>query len=90
MAVAAHGYVRATADVDFVALTSLSEVQRRLRRAGIESAIHRDDFDCLTGILDGVRFDVLPLLLGVDLDRTFELILRSGRVRVIDLDGLIG
>jgi hypothetical protein len=95
MAVGAHGYVRATGDVDFVAELPLAEVSKRLRDHGISATLHRGDplegdFPCLKGTLDGVRFDVMPPLVPLDLKRAIEVSMSaSGRLRVVDLDGLI-
>jgi hypothetical protein len=95
MAVGAHGYVRATDDVDFVARMPLTDVRRRLRTLGIKATVHRGnllegDFDCLKGTVDGVRFDVMPALVALDWDRAIEVPMTGKRrLRVVDLDGLI-
>lgn len=95
MAVAAHGFVRATQDVDFVVRAPLREVQNRLRAEGIQATLNRGDpaegdFSCLKGTLGGVRFDVIPPLVPLDWERSFEVVMPSGgRLRVVDLDGLI-
>jgi hypothetical protein len=95
LAVGAHGYVRATDDVDFVARIALAEVRQRLRGRGIASAVRRGDpteggFDCLRGVIDGVRFDVMPPLVQLDWERAIEVpMTRRDRLRVVDLDGLI-
>jgi hypothetical protein len=95
MAVGAHGYVRATDDVDFVARMPLTDVRKRLNTLGIKTTVHRGnvlegDFDCLKGTMDGVRFDVLPPLVALEWDRAIEVpMTEKGRLRVVDLDGLI-
>lgn len=95
MAVGAHGYVRATDDVDFVARMPLTDVRKRLQALGIKATVHRGnlvegDFDCLKGTVDGVRFDVMPPLVALEWDRAIEVPMTEGRrLRVVDLDGLI-
>jgi hypothetical protein len=95
MAVGAHGYVRATDDVDFVARIPLTEVRKRLHALGIAATVHRGnalegDFDCLKGTVDGVRFDVMPPLVALEWDRVIEVpMTEKRRLRVVDLDGLI-
>jgi hypothetical protein len=89
MAVAAHGYVRATEDVDFVTGAPLSEVRRRLQDQGIAATLHRGEFDCLKGVLDGVSFDIITPPGLLDLDRAIEIPIRRGRLRVVPLETLI-
>jgi hypothetical protein len=95
MAVGAHGYIRATDDVDFVARMPLAEVRKRLQALGIKAALHKGsalegDFDCLKGTVDGVRFDVMPPLVALEWDRAIEVPMTDKRrLRVVDLDGLI-
>jgi hypothetical protein len=95
MAVGAHGYVRATDDVDFVARMPLTEVRHRLQARGIKATVHKGnaqdgDFDCLKGTVDGVRFDVMPPLVALEWDRAIEVPMTDKRrLRVVDLDGLI-
>ncbi len=95
MAVGAHGYVRATDGVDFVTRMPLTDVRERLLGRGIKAALHRgsvleDDFDCLKGTVDGVRFDVMPPLVALEWDRVIEVPMTQRRsLRVVDLDGLI-
>src|SRR5215472_2070823 len=84
VAVNAHGYVRATRDVDVITALPLGEARRRLREHGIEARLFRGDpleggCECLKGILpvgprptDAVPFDVLPALEPVTPDRTIE------------------
>jgi hypothetical protein len=95
LAVAAHGFVRGTEDVDFVVRKPLRQVQGDLRDQGIESRIlpgdlTEGDFPCLKGTVAGVPFDVLPALVPLDWENSVEIPLgRQGRVRVVDLNGLL-
>lgn len=95
LAVGAHGYVRATKDVDFVTRMPLPEAQRRLRERGIPTTIKRGDvlegdFPCLKGTIGGVRIDVMPPLVPLQWERGIDLIVtRTERLRVVDLDGLL-
>jgi len=95
MAVGAHGYVRATDDVDFVARVPLTQVRQRLHTLGIRATVHRGnvlegDFDCLKGTLGGVRFEVMPPLVALEWDRAIAVLMTDKRrLRVVDLDGLI-
>lgn len=95
MAVGAHGYIRATDDVDFVARVPLTDVRKRLQALGIKATLHKGsvlegDFDCLKGTVDGVRFDVMPPLVALEWDRAIEVPMTDKRrLRVVDLDGLI-
>ena len=43
LAVGAHGYVRATGDVDLIVKASLESVRARLKRNGIQASLHRGD-----------------------------------------------
>jgi hypothetical protein len=95
MAVAAHGYVRATQDVDFVVRIPLPALKKRLRAEGIATTLHRGDssegdFSCLKGTLQGVRFDLIPPLVALDWERALEVVMEGGALlRVVDLDGLL-
>jgi hypothetical protein len=95
LAVGAHGYVRATRDVDFVARTPLSELRKRLDDQGIPAILTRGDvlegdFPCLRGTLGGVRFDILPPLVPLVWDRAITLSMGKGTtLRVVDLEGLL-
>lgn len=95
LAVGAHGYVRATRGVDFVARVPLREARDRLKKHGIDASLsHGDvlggDFPCLHGTIGGVRFDVMPPLVPLEWDRVIELPLgKRATLRVVDLDGLI-
>jgi hypothetical protein len=94
VAVGAHGYVRATRDVDIVVGVALPEVQRRLALQGIETTLKQGespegDFSCLKGQDGGVPFDLIPPLAEVAWDRTITLTLGTGSIRVVDLGSLI-
>jgi hypothetical protein len=95
LAVGAHGFARATRDVDLVARPPLKEVERRLRQGGVKPRLHRGDvlegdFPCLRGTLEGVPFDVIPPLVAVDWERG-PIALAGGdvRLRVVPLDALL-
>lgn len=93
MAVNAHGYVRATRDVDVIVSTSLDEAGRRLAAGRIATEVFRGDplegdFPCLKGRLNGVPFDILPPLVPLDVGRMVELHLRELRLRIVDLETL--
>jgi hypothetical protein len=88
MAVMAHGYVRATQDVDFV-VPDLAAAEKRLAEHGIAVTRLRGDFSCLRGILDGVRFDLLPTLVPIDWDRAIVVPFgKRAAIQVVDLEGL--
>jgi len=70
LAVMAHGFVRATRDVDLLTRLSLSEARARLSKHGLETRLLRGDvldggFSCLKGECDGLPFDVLPELVPI-------------------------
>ncbi|HUG53719.1 MAG TPA: hypothetical protein VMR21_08960 [Vicinamibacteria bacterium] len=95
LAVGAHGYLRATGDVDFVTRLPLKEAQTRLQAGGVPTTLQRGDpleggFSCLRGVLEDVRIDVMPLLVPLDWERSIEMAWTRGpRLRVVDLDGLL-
>ena len=95
MAVAAHGYPRATRDVDLVTRIPLAEARRRLREAGISATLRRGealegDFPCVIGVLDGISFDVIPQLVPVDWDSALAVPIAGSRtLRVVDLGSLL-
>jgi len=93
LAVAAHGYVRGTIDVDLISRLPLAEVVTRLRGAGIEATLKKGDtlegdFPCVKGTLNGVRFDILPPLVMLHWERAETLLLEDRELRVVDLDAL--
>lgn len=95
LAVALHGYVRATDDVDILVREPLSEVRARLGGRGIPTTLFRGDpsegdFPCLKGEIDGIRFDVLPQLAPVAWEDLPEVTVRGVKVRIVDLPGLLG
>lgn len=94
LAVAVHGYVRATDDLDFISRQPLRATRRRLKAAGIETRLLRGDvldrgFDCLKGEIDGIPFDVLPPLVPVRWEAALILEVGGGTLRVVDLDALL-
>jgi hypothetical protein len=94
LAVAAHGYVRATDDVDLVSRLPLADVVARLRDAGIEAVLRKrdmleGDFSTVTGTLDGVRFDVLPPLVVIRWEKTHAVSAEGRTLRVVDLQDLL-
>jgi len=95
MAVAVHGYSRATTDVDLVSSVPLREVRKRLADRGVKTTLkHGDvlggDFDCLKGVLDGIDFDIFPPLVSIDWENVVDVPLRRGAtLKVVDLSTLI-
>jgi hypothetical protein len=95
MAVGAHGYVRATKDVDFIVNFGLESARARLERHGISSTLKRadpmeGDFSCVKGSVAGVPFDVMPPLVQLDWSRSVKLPMAKGvTIQVVDLEGLI-
>lgn len=97
LAVTAHGYVRATDDVDFVSPADPKQIQAALAAAGVTSWIRRGDAlageirSCVYGTLDEIRFEVVFPPVPIDWDGTVSLALEDGRppLRVVGLDGLI-
>jgi hypothetical protein len=95
LAVAAHGYVRATADVDLMVKKSLESVRARLKRNGIPAGLHRGgptegDFPCLKGTVAGVPFDIMPPLVPLDWQRALQVPIRPNvTLPIVDLEGLI-
>jgi hypothetical protein len=66
----AHGFVRATRDVDILTRLPLSEARARLEASGLSTRLLRGDpleggFSCLKGECDGLPFDVLAQLVPV-------------------------
>jgi hypothetical protein len=94
LAVAAHGYIRATRDVDLVVGIPLAEAQQRLSAAGIVSTLHRGDalegdFDYRRGVLHGVPFDLLPELVPVAWDRRDSVHAGDAQLEIVDLESLL-
>jgi hypothetical protein len=89
LAVGAHGFVRATGDIEFV-VRDLARAGSRLQQHGIRVERLRGDFSCLRGTIETVRFEVLPPLVPILWDRTIDVDLGDGStLRVVDLDSLI-
>lgn len=96
LAVAAHGFVRATDDIDFVSSAEPKEIQARLAKGGIASKIRRGDVlegdvpSVVYGRAEGFHFDVLFPPVPIDWSRTVTLPLTEGsELRVVDLDALV-
>jgi hypothetical protein len=95
LAAAAHGYVRATRDVDLVTRIPLTKARDRLVQHGVKASLRRGDvlageFPCVGGVLEGVEFDVLPPLVPIEWETTVELQLAGGnKLRVVDAQTLI-
>jgi hypothetical protein len=95
LAVMAHGFVRATRDVDLLTRLSLKEAQVRLSRGGLATRLHRGDilaggFSCLKGQCEGLPFDVLPELVPIHWDSAPLVETPSaGGLRVVPLKDLI-
>ena len=88
----AHGYVRATHDVDFITRPSLVGPGRG-SKAGIETrllrgAVLEGGFSCLKGEFDGMPFDVLPQLVPFPGSGAAGR-QRRGLAPGVDLDGLL-
>lgn len=95
LAVIAHGYVRATEDVDLVTRRPLREVMDRLAGHGVRATLKRGDplegdFPCVQGAIDGIDFDVLPELVPVAWEAAIP-VLRgaAASLSVVDLETLI-
>jgi hypothetical protein len=101
MAVNAHGYVRATRDVDVMTQVSFAEARTLLHEQGIEVRLFKGDpleggFRCLKGVIgvgprrvDAVPFDILPPLVPFDPEHAIELTVRGQALRVVEPDTLI-
>jgi hypothetical protein len=94
MAVNAHGYVRATRDVDVMVTTPLRQAQEKLDAAGVRTTLFRGDvlegdFPCLKGVLGGIPFDVLPALVALDPERLVILDLHGQPLPVVDFETLV-
>lgn len=93
LAVGAHGYVRATTDVDLLTRLALAEAQKRLEARGLRGEIKQGDvldgdLACLQLRRAGVRVDILPPLVPIAWGKGIELRTKS-RLRVVDLEGLL-
>ncbi len=93
LAVNAHGFVRATRDVDVIVALSLVEARRRLADAGLPTRLLKGDgldgdFDCLKGVVGGVPYDVLPPLVPLDTERTIVIEVHGLRLPIVDFETL--
>ena len=95
LAVAVHGYVRATRDIDLVTGIPLTEARTRLAKHGVKTTLqHGDvlegDFPCVKGVLDGIEFDVLPPLVPIQWENAVDVPLAGGdKLKFVDLRTLI-
>ncbi len=91
LAVSAHGYARATHDVDIVTSVPLPEVAGRLKARRITASLRKGDrlegdIPCVTGFVGDIPFDVVPDLVTIGAE---EIEVGGGRLNVIDADTLI-
>jgi len=95
LAVAAHGHVRATRDVDFITRLPLEEARRRLSKHGYQPETRRGDpHDGLPTFLRvtvaDTPVDILPQLVAIDWDHLPQVRLEAATVvSVVDVDSLI-
>jgi len=95
LAVAAHGFVRATRDVDVLTRLPLADARRRLSEGGLETRLLRGDpldggFSCLKGSSEGIPFDVLTQLVPIHWERAQSLETSgAGELRVVALEDLL-
>jgi hypothetical protein len=95
LAVMAHGFVRATRDVDLLTRLSLSAARTRLERGGLAARLVKGDpleggFSCLKGTCDGLPFDVLPQIVPIHWEAAVPLPARgAGSLRVVPLVDLL-
>jgi hypothetical protein len=94
LAVALHGYLRATRDVDLVCRGSLYRMRKRLAEQGVAARLRRGDpsegdFSFLRGEIDGIPFDILPPIVPLDWAKASTLRLGASTVGVVDLAGLL-
>jgi hypothetical protein len=95
LAVMAHGFVRATRDVDLVTRLSLAAARTRLARSGLPTRLLKGDpleggFSCLKGECDGLPFDVLPQLVPIHWEAAAPVgASDAGSLRVVPLMDLL-
>jgi hypothetical protein len=95
LAVMAHGFVRATRDVDLVTRLPLPEARARLERSGLRTRLLRGDplaggFSCLKGECEGLPFHVLPQLVPIHWEAALPVEARgAGPLRVVPLGDLV-
>lgn len=100
MAVNAHGFVRATRDVDVMVGGPLTAARQRLDAAGVKARLFKEqsldgDFACLKGVFgvgpegdEAVPFDVLPPLVPLVREKLVALDVSGLQLRVVDPDTL--
>jgi hypothetical protein len=94
LAVMAHGFVRATRDVDLVTRLPLPKARARLGRHGLPTRLFEGDpleggFPCLKGECDGLPFDVLPQLVPIHWEAAVPIEAGGGELRVVPLPDLV-
>ena len=95
LAVAAHGFVRGTRDVDLLTRLPLSEARKRLERGGLPTRLLKGTpleggFSCLRGECDGLPFDVLPQIVPVHWEAAVPAeAAGAGALRVVPLEDLL-
>jgi len=95
LAVMAHGFVRATRDVDILTRIPLSEARVRLEASGLATRLLKGDpleggFSCLKGECEGLPFDILPQLVPVHWEAAPRVEGRgAGSLRVVPLVDLL-
>jgi hypothetical protein len=95
LAVIAHGYVRATDDVDFACPADPKEIRERLLEVDPATAVTRGDVlegalrSCVYGTAGGIRFDVLFPPVPIDWKSTVALPFAGSEMRVVGLEDLI-
>ena len=95
LAVMAHGFVRATRDVDLLTRLPLPEARARLEASGLPTRLLKGDpleggFSCLKGECEGLPFDVLPQLVPVHWEAAPRVEGRgAGSLRVVPLVDLL-
>ncbi len=93
LAVSAHGYIRATRDVDILVAIPLEEARLRLSAHGIASRVRRGDFfegdfPVLKGSLGRVPFDIVSRLVPFEAARAHTVVTGVLNLRVVDLETL--
>ena len=92
LAVAAHGFVRGTRDVDLLTRLPLSEARKRLERGGLPTRLLKGTpleggFSCLRGECEGLPFDVLPQIVPVHWEAAVPA--GAGSLRIVPLEDLL-
>jgi hypothetical protein len=95
LAVMAHGFVRATRDVDLLTRLPLHEARKRLERGRLPTRLSRGDplageLSCLKGECDGLPFDILPQLVPIHWEAAVPVDASgAGALRVVPLSDLL-